>query len=65
MLATMNGHLAVVKLLFEHDEVSLDISDLSGGAALELAASHGHTKVVDLLPHLNPRFPCQWILTKP
>jgi len=47
--AAEGGYCGVVKLLLKRDDVNPDISDVSGETALELAASRGHTSVVELL----------------
>ena len=53
-LAAENGYEGVVKLLLEHDDVDPDILDLNGKTALQLAASGGHTRVVELLSSPKP-----------
>ena len=55
--AAMNGHEGAVKLLLGRDDINLDIRDLEGKTALELAAYGGHTKVVELLSAPKPSLP--------
>ena len=55
--AAWNGHEGAVKLLLGRDDVNLDIRDLKGRTALELAAYGGHTKVVVLLLASRPSLP--------
>jgi len=55
--AAENGYEAVVKLLLERDDVNPDIPALSGETASELAASCGHTAVVELFSAGKPSLP--------
>ena len=52
--AAESGHAEVVKLLLERDDVDPDIPDLNGEIALQLAASHGNSRVVELLSAPKP-----------
>ena len=52
--AAESGHAEVVKLLLERDDVNPDIPDLNGEIALQLAASHGNSRVVELLSAPKP-----------
>ena len=61
LLAAENGHEGVVKLLLEHDDVNPDILDLNGETALQLAASGGHIRIVELLSASKPLFSSQQI----
>merc|ERR1712168_285125 len=50
--AALYGHLDVVKLLLEYEELKMDPVDSEGNTPLMLAASWGETEIVELL-HKN------------
>jgi len=57
LLAVKNGHEGVVKLLLERWDINPDIRDLNSETALQLAASRGHARVVELLSAPRPSLP--------
>ena len=49
---TMNGHMAVVKLLLAKEDIHTDVTDHYGCTPRLLAAENGHELIVELIDGL-------------
>ena len=47
--ATIEGHLDVVRMLTRHDPKTIQIKDMSGETAYDIAVRKAHTHVADFL----------------
>lgn len=55
-LAALHGHLRIVRLLLDHDDLTAHYKDNEGKTPYQLAQLQGHKEIVEILPRKIPTF---------